>query len=131
MTHEAARLNDPYVAVSTPNDGGDKKEGGISQTQLFPDPRRVSFLDTLVVPDSFDASDADTGTFLPARASRPNGSPKYDQFGNYTPHPDSEPYTSEGPDDHDPQPDAQPPPIEEELPETSGRPRARTTSSRT
>ena len=126
VTHEAARLNDPYVMVSTPNDGDDKNAGGVSQLQPFPGPRRVSFLDTLVVPDSFDANESDTGTFLPARSTRPNGSPKYDQFGNYIPHPDSEPYSPEGPDDQDLQLDAQPrdPPTEEELPMTSGPPEA-------
>ena len=79
-----------------------------------------------MIPDSFDANDADTGTFLPARACRPQGSPKYDQFGIYVWHPDSEPYLPEEPDDQDPQPDAQPRGFttEEELPETSGPPEA-------
>ena len=47
MMHEAARLNDPYAAANIPNDDGDKDEGGVSPTQPFPEPRRVTFLDTL------------------------------------------------------------------------------------
>ena len=126
LMHEAARLKDPYVVEASPNDEDHKGEGSISPTQPFPDPKKVTFMDPLIAPDSFDANESDTGTFLPARSRRPPGFPQYDQHGLYIPHPYSTPYSAEERDDQDPQPDAQPrdPATEEELPVTTGPPAA-------
>ena len=63
MAHEAACLNDPYAAAEALNVDSGEDEGYVPPTQPFPKPTRVTFMDTLLVSDSFDANDEDIGTF--------------------------------------------------------------------